>query len=289
MNNGTKLVASLALVLSLSALVSPTYSEWLALGLMVCAGIPHGAFDLRVAEAKWRGLGAPRSLILLGYVVSVIIMCAVCVFLPLIGLSLFLVISVAHFVEGEAPAGESGLSYRSILYGIGAIWLPIGLHSSVARHYVSYFIPESIFSIIEPWAALGAAVIVLLMCVDLTRTVITGSKIASPDTSQRLICLCAWLILSPLAGFAVWFIGRHSRQHLETCKAKLSTGETGIPLDFAVISLLAVAGLAPFALLFDFSDINQVFAASICLIAGLTLPHMIVSHGIESVSLRQLS
>ena len=55
-----------------------------------------------------------------------------------------------------------------------------------------------------------------------------------------------------------------------------------MPTDFVLISLLAIAGLIPFSFAFDFSDINQLFAASICLIAGLTLPHMIVSHGIGS-------
>jgi hypothetical protein len=54
-----------------------------------------------------------------------------------------------------------------------------------------------------------------------------------------------------------------------------------IPTDFIAISLLAIVGLAPFAMLFDFSDINQLFSAAICLIAGLTLPHMIVSHGMR--------
>jgi hypothetical protein len=49
-------------------------------------------------------------------------------------------------------------------------------------------------------------------------------------------------------------------------------------LDFAVISALALLGLLPFALYFDFSRIEELFAASLCLIAGLTLPHMVVSH-----------
>jgi hypothetical protein len=53
-----------------------------------------------------------------------------------------------------------------------------------------------------------------------------------------------------------------------------------VPFDFVVVSVLAVGGLAPFALLFDFSDINQLFAAAICFIAGLTFPHMIVSTGL---------
>jgi hypothetical protein len=51
-----------------------------------------------------------------------------------------------------------------------------------------------------------------------------------------------------------------------------------IPIDFILISALAILGLLPFAFYFDFSRIEELFAASLCLIAGLTLPHMVVSH-----------
>jgi hypothetical protein len=45
--------------------------------------------------------------------------------------------------------------------------------------------------------------------------------------------------------------------------------------------------LAPLAARFDLSDITQLFAASIVLIAGLTLPHMIVSHGLGNAPTQQ--
>jgi hypothetical protein len=109
-------------------------------------------------------------------------------------------------------------------------------------------------------------------------------KHSLPTTLERLICLISWLLLPPLAGFSVWFIGRHSRQHLELCGKMFQATKKEIPIEFLVISLLAIASLAPFMMLFDFSDINQLFAAAICLIAGLTLPHMVVSHGIRDLT-----
>lgn len=45
-----------------------------------------------------------------------------------------------------------------------------------------------------------------------------------------------------------------------------------------MISLLALVLLVPLLLRFDPRDLNQLFAASIILIAGLTLLHMIVTH-----------
>jgi channel protein (hemolysin III family) len=86
-----------------------------------------------------------------------------------------------------------------------------------------------------------------------------------------------------LGWVAVWFIGRHSLKHLQSCSEMFAGSRFGVPLDFALISLLAILGLLPFALRFDFSRIEDLFAASICLIAGLTLPHMIVSHRMSEI------
>jgi hypothetical protein len=97
---------------------------------------------------------------------------------------------------------------------------------------------------------------------------------------QKVACLAAWILLPPLSGFCVWFIGRHSWQHLKRSNyLLLDPGSTGrIPLDFIVLSILAIALIAPLSFWFDLGDIHQLFAASIVLIAGLTLPHMIVTH-----------
>jgi hypothetical protein len=51
-----------------------------------------------------------------------------------------------------------------------------------------------------------------------------------------------------------------------------------VPVDFIVLSILAITLIAPLSLWFNLRDIHQLFAASIVLIAGLTLPHMVVTH-----------
>jgi hypothetical protein len=59
-----------------------------------------------------------------------------------------------------------------------------------------------------------------------------------------------------------------------------------MPLDFLVISLVAILLITPLSLLFDLRDINQLFAATIVLIAGLTLPHMLVTHDLRETMKR---
>lgn len=281
----TVLVLVLAVGLCVCHLISAALAEWVALSLMICAGIPHGSFDLRVAEAKWRGGAISRRSILVYYLLSVFSMSALCVFVPSVGLALFLALSALHFAEGESDSNSRFGRAQGVLFGVGAILLPIGLHTDLARGYVQYFIADSVFAVFQG-AIVGAAyVATLLMAFFLARGLLASEHVKSADTVERLVCLCCWIVLSPLSGFAVWFIGRHSLNHLTVCKAMFSESRFGIPFDFAAISLIAIIGLLPFAALFDFSQIEQLFAASICLIAGLTLPHMIVSHRIKDVSL----
>jgi hypothetical protein len=59
-----------------------------------------------------------------------------------------------------------------------------------------------------------------------------------------------------------------------------------VPVDFIVLSILAISLIAPLSLWFNLSDIHQLFAASIVLIAGLTLPHMVVTYISERMSSR---
>lgn len=277
MKSGTLLVLSLFVSLAGCWIFAPTACEWIALGLMVCAGIPHGSFDLRVAEAKWRNSPCSRLLILTAYLGGVFGMTGLCVFFPSLGLSLFLVISAIHFSEGETNATTPPSPFMGTSFGVSAILLPIGLHTAEAQNYIGYFVPHAVFAEIAGPLQTLSYILATLLALSLL-TSLQRRRDERSENGQRILCLIGWMILPPLAGFAIWFIGRHSRQHLEACREMFSPRGIRIPLDFAVISALAILGLLPFALYFDFSRIEELFAASLCLIAGLTLPHIVVSH-----------
>lgn len=277
MNAGTRLVTLLFTSMVVLSVVLPATSEWIALALMIGAGIPHGSFDLRVAQATSRSTVMPRTRIAAIYLTGVLSMSALCVFVPAAGLSLFLCISALHFSEGELQSSPSTNITTGILFGIGAIILPIGLHCGTAMEYLEYFVRPSIFELVTPIIAILSLFVVTAIALCLIRDCKQQPGL-TPATIERCICLISWVLLPPLAGFSVWFVGRHSHQHLELCRKFLQPAAGRMPLDFAIISLLAISGLLPFSFAFDFSEINQLFAASICLIAGLTLPHMILSH-----------
>jgi Brp/Blh family beta-carotene 15,15'-monooxygenase len=288
MKSGILLVLALFGSLLTCWLIAPTTAEWLALALMICAGIPHGSFDLRVAEVKWRTATISRRTILITYLISVLGMAGLCVFAPLIGLSLFIIISALHFSEGEISATSPPSIVMGTAVGISSILLPIGLHPQQSQVYMSYFLPQDLFLGIEKPLILASHIAAYLLGISLVFSLRSSSARETRENFQRLICLCAWVLLPPLSGFAIWFIGRHSRQHLEACQAIFHRDRFRVPMDFVIISTLAIMGLLPFSLRFDFSRLEELFAASICLIAGLTLPHMVVSHRMEeAVSPRQ--
>jgi len=283
MERGTLLVALLLGVLLTTQGVFPAWSEWAALGLVIIAGIPHGSFDLRVAEAKWSGGAISKKLIVSLYVGSVLAMSGLCVMLPPVGLTLFLGISALHFIEGEGYGGSRASNIKASLFGISAILLPIGLHPGESGEYVGYFLSSEMYGELSPFISGAAMVTVPILCGVVLFDLLQKTPGVEQNAFQRALCLVGWVTLSPLAGFAVWFIGRHSRLHLEACREMFKSSRFRVPFDFILISALAIIGLSPFALWFDFTDINQLFAASISLIAGLTFPHIFVAHGLREV------
>lgn len=264
------LLAGLGIATAYRVLVA----EFLALFLILVAGIPHGAFDLHWARRKWPT--ASSFSISARYLAIGASMSLMCLLLPLLGLVAFLVLSAIHFVEGELPRSRP---VTALCIGLASIVLPISFHLQSAGGYLSYFLSAAQFQAVVPLLSFAGPSLFLLCLTLVGIDAIQGRR---SESVQRLLCLAGWLLLPPLAGFAVWFIGRHSRQHMLACWRRFEAERTSLT-DLIVISLLALLLLGPLLLRFDPRDLNQLFAASIILVAGLTLPHMIVTH--ESLQL----
>jgi len=245
--------------------------EWIGLGLLVLAGIPHGAYDLRLARAKWGASANSTFLIVSSYLGIGLAMSGLVLLAPTVGLVVFLGVSLYHFTLGEMAGSTLA---TAIAMAASAIVLPVAFHLSRARGYLGYFITESQFAALAP--TLQIVAVILLGATLLL--VLIGDR---GNLFSRLICIASWLLLPPLAGFSVWFIGRHSRQHLAACKRLFERGTNRLPADVLALSALAVLLIVPLFLKFDPSNINELFAASIILIAGLTLPHVMVTHGMQ--------
>ncbi|MFN9299145.1 MAG: Brp/Blh family beta-carotene 15,15'-dioxygenase, partial [Acidobacteriota bacterium] len=124
---GDKRCAALIVLLSAVWLVEPQATEWVALALILFAGIPHGAYDLHLARVRWAGVsGLARTA---AYVAVGLAMSLVCLFLPFWGLAIFLLLSVAHFAEGKMASGRDlGAAWM----GLSAVAAPLLLHGGMA-------------------------------------------------------------------------------------------------------------------------------------------------------------
>jgi Brp/Blh family beta-carotene 15,15'-monooxygenase len=281
--NGNSLVIGLAGILWILYSWESSYAEWLALILIIVAGIPHGSFDLRVANKKWPLLASKPALAIGLYSLVGITMSLLCFLAPTLGLLLFLIISVIHFADGEHLASKS-LTGTAELIGLTAVILPILLHLDEAKTYIQFFIPPNSFPLSEASTLNLGYGISLLVVLYLFANYLMGYR---TELVQLLICLMSWHILPPLAGFGVWFLGRHSRHHLEECaeffteRAASHARLKGFPIDFLAISVTAILLIVPLGYWFDFTQIHELFSASIILIAGLTLPHILVTYNIK--------
>jgi Brp/Blh family beta-carotene 15,15'-monooxygenase len=268
-------VTLLALLLGISA-IDPILSDWMAVLTIIVAGVPHGAFDLRLARAI-RLSGARSTLFVVSaYVLSALTMSALCILLPAVGFSLFIAISIIHFAHGEKLRNKL-LSFQ---VGLAAVCLPIGLHYDAAKELMIYFLSRPTLDFLEPFIRNFAVVLTISLSLSLSRYLPRSNQngIARSDLIEIVFCLAGWVLLPPLAAFCIWFIGRHSLGHILFCKQLLKGDHHGQRNDFILISTAALALFIPLSFLFDLTDLEQLFSAGIVLIAGLTLPHIIIVH-----------
>ena len=281
MKNQTKLLIALALLLGIVTRLNALWSEWIALLLMIFAGIPHGSYDLRVAEAKWKNGIISQKKVVLIYLFSGFTMASIFLLSPTIGFIVFILISFYHFVDGEISLDY--LPWRAALFGLSAIILPIGLHFQSASVYMKFFLDSAAIDWLSPVIQIVAICFTVLICLTLILELALWKLKVGTNWIELFVCLLGWVLLPPLAGFCVWFIGRHSSEHIALCKTLFKNNKVSLPLDFIALSLLAFCLLLPLSLLFDLTDLSQLFTASIILVAGLTLPHVLVTHNLRQV------
>jgi Brp/Blh family beta-carotene 15,15'-monooxygenase len=276
MSKRTLFIAALFLALSCFTAIDRELSEWAAVVTIILAGIPHGAFDLRLARVIWAKGVRTTTFIITVYVLSAVSMSALCIIVPPIGFSLFMLTSIAHFVHGEQFGRVRSDRFLSLQMGLASVALPIGLHYNEARGFMAFFLSSATLDIVGPYIQIFAWTLTILLCLSLLGILLSKRMEVTGHFLQRLLCLAGWICLPPLSGFCVWFIGRHSLGHLVVCRELFKKAESQYLRDFVLISLAALTLLIPLSFLFDFTDLQQLFTAAIVLIAGLTLPHIIV-------------
>lgn len=273
-------VGSLAAVVCTVA----TGSQLTSLGpaLLVVAGVlglPHGAVDhlvLRVGQ----GPQARRSLAV--YALTAVAATTVAVLAPVPSVLALLVLSVAHFAEGEQGFARlrGGPLPAVTAWALASVvvTVPLVLHPAQARPLLTALdrsLP-GVLADVRTLLLVATGVAVLLgVCAALRAGQLLGAA--------ELVVVAAAVTIGPaIVVFAVWFACWHSCRHLVRVAALAGDGSGRdraglLAVAAAAPTALAVAGLAALALL-----LGGLPSAVLVVLLGLTVPHAAVVARMES-------
>ena len=222
-------------------------------------GLPHGAVD-HLALGWVRGrTGAARPVVLLAYAVAALSAAALALAAPLPALLALLVLSAAHFAEGEAAydrlRGGPGLALPA-----AARPLLVALAPTVPTVLAPVRLPVLVLTAALVVAALVVALRAGRLLVATELVVVVGGAVAGP----------------PLLAFAVWFGLWHSPRHLVRLLA-LQPGGSGrvrgrrLAVGAAAPTAVAAGGLVGLTLV-----VGGLPGAVLLVLLALTVPHAAV-------------
>lgn len=253
-------------------------------------GIPHGAID-HIISSKLFGTGESLSGHLLfysSYLVIMLVLGLIWIFAPVIGMIIFLLISLYHF--GQADMEEFLLSKKFapfwyVFRGTMIILLIIFSDTSTTFPILTTAmnLDTDTFSsfLADPlWVVAAVLVTYFVGQLFLTFKGLIRSPLIFFAESGLLVLLL--LITGPLIGFAVYFAVWHSAGHIHEMRSFLELkGERmtigGFYKKAAPFTLISLFGLFLLVLLQNaFSVQEQFLTLMFILISVLTLPHMLI-------------
>lgn len=266
------------LTVFLSLLFGPLpsqYEWWLAAGLIVVLGVPHGALDPLFAAAL---LPLHSRVAWLGFIVIYLLLAAAVVLLwwafPTVFLVMFLVVSVLHF-SGDLLSGAHPLT--RFVYGVAVISLPAAHHAADMLRLFSQLVganaAQPVVAALEliAWPCLLA----LLWLVVFSWRQRVGRDVWS-SLEIFALGLLVW-IATPLLGFAIYFCAMHSARHILRTQqfSGLKMGRLMLVVALPLLALLG-AGTLGWRLLPDSPVDERMLQYVFVGLAALTLPHMVL-------------
>lgn len=243
----------------------------LILVMAVIAGLPHGAFDVYIANrlGLWQ---TQRQLMgwLLRYTALSVAIVVVWLFAPGISLALFLLMSALHFGRDQYPRQ----SVFAVSLGFIILGLPLLFHPRLV---------ESIFTHILVPASQAQTITVLFQALAIAGSLVVLSELVLHfNERKRLFTLLLVLCLSaavfhPLVYFALFFALSHSPSHLLEQWRYLSPQQKQqapwVILALTVAPILVAIGVIFYSpLAWDSTLLSVIFIG----IAALTVPHMLL-------------
>jgi len=256
----------------------------IAATLISVLGLPHGALDPFVAFrlGLWDNTRS-LCLFLISYIAIAAAMIALWLWMPIIGFTIFFIISIVHF--GRDYQRYKKNLWQQIAYGAYVLGLPALFHPQATQDIFNYLLfdrtPDAVMMGIKLMGGFGAVVLVTQLTQHQTTAVI----------ELITLCLLAWL-LEPMWYFVVFFCVMHSPRHLWPLYNQFALNQRKqVVLVIALITAITI--LLGFATAFVFQsaaiNVDRLILQIIFIgLAGLTLPHMILIEWSKSQSIQSL-
>lgn len=272
---GAVAVILVAALFAPGALVSgPALAVWAV--IIAVLGLPHGAFDLRVARFAELATGRTEmGLVALTYLGLAVAAGLLWKAAPAQWLVFFLLISAIHFSEDWA--GELSWWGR-IGAGCAIIAMPALTHQDDVAGVFARLIPA------QPAAAIAGLLAVL--AVPSMIVALLGAAVQQPRrlaVAVELLAIGALAVaLPPLFYFVAYFCGMHSvRQTLATASrlgATTLVAAIRMAAPITIVTLLGIAALLPWL---GSNPDDQLLRAVFVGLASLTVPHMALNLWVE--------
>ena len=277
-------------------------APWLVLFSVLVIGIPHGAIDHVMAselyglDSGWRH----QMLFYGGYLALMLIVALLWLISPVLGMMLFLGISMYHFGEADMldflvdGAGNFAVWAASLARGLLIIVLIVfsDLGTTVPVMASAMRVSEGLLYGVFPGQAVSVgvvSVVYVLTLVVLQVNGVVGRPLAL--AADTLVLTSMLWITGPLAGFALYFALWHSLGHVREMQQFFT--DRGKPMSLKVFykkaapfTLVSVGGLLMLVFLWTAYEAPAEFLALMfVLISVLTLPHMFIvnrMYGVKS-------
>ena len=261
----------------------------LALALIACIGIPHGATDqllfLQMSRLVGKAQGLP--LFYLAYLGLILVYALICFVFPWLGFVLFIALSIYHFGQSDWDALLSRNTanwFYFICWGSFVLLTPILWHYESSRPIIEAIVRTELPSW-PPSTYTGVAVALptLNLCLLLWGVAV---RRLSPSAFRmglaQLFFLFVLFISTPLLlGFALYFAGWHALRSMQDQVSFLKIVRKEYSWkhymrDAAAFSLLALVGIGAAIWFFRSGELTDALGLLFMGIAAITLPHMIL-------------
>ena len=238
--------------------------------LIVALGVPHGALDTIFARNIYNTRSPAQWLLFaVAYLCLALVVVGIWLVSPLIFLSGFLLISLAHF-SGDLRKGTPVVF--QMFYGGAILVLPVILHAGEVKQLFTQLVGSQA-------ATTVAAVLQLLSWPWLIACCLAAAVLIAKDryTAIEIASVVGLAVTAPpLIAFTVFFCTMHSARHV---LRTLKFAETASPMFLALaaaVPMLAVLGLslAGWKYLPQSSLDSRILQFIFVGLAALTVPHM---------------